>query len=355
MKEMNFDITPDLKVLQAYCNNNVPELGQISRLDKFSGGQSNPSFKLCCSAGEFVLRRQPLGKLLKSAHAVDREFRIIAALQSTSVPVPEAIHLCTDITVLGSQFYIMSFVNGDIFWNASLNEFDERPCFGESPNSKRAKIYDQMNLALTHLHNIDPTAIGLEDFGRPGNYFARQLDRWTKQYISSKTEENADAEFLIDWLGRNQPDDDRLVSIVHGDFRLDNMVFSEDSQELRAILDWELSTLGHPYADLAYQCMQLRLPANMGNVPGLGGIYREELGIPTEEEYVALYCKRRGIESIPNWHFYVAFSFFRLLSIVQGVVKRGKDGNASNPKALELEQLLKPLSILAVRAIKEEY
>jgi aminoglycoside phosphotransferase (APT) family kinase protein len=352
---MSFKITPNLNSLQAYCDSNVPEVGELFSLQKFSGGQSNPSFKLTTSIGEFVLRRQPLGHLLKSAHAVDREYRIIAALQNTNVPVPKAIHLCTDVDVIGSQFFIMSFVAGDIFWNASLAELDDRPCFGESPNSKRAKIYDQMNKALVHLHSINPEEVGLSDFGRPGNYFARQLDRWTKQYIAAKTEENPNAEFLIQWLGENLPEDDGLVSIVHGDFRLDNMIFSHDSQNLCAILDWELSTLGHPYADLAYQCMQLRLPANMGNVPGLGGIYREELGIPSEEDYVALYCQRAGISKIDNWQFYIAFSFFRLLSIVQGVVKRGKDGNASNPKALELEQLLTPLSNLAVRAIKEDY
>jgi aminoglycoside phosphotransferase (APT) family kinase protein len=212
-----------------------------------------------------------------------------------------------------------------------------------------------MNLALANLHSIKPEEVGLEDFGRPGNYFARQLDRWTKQYNAAQTQESEDVVFLMEWLGQNLPDDDGLSAIVHGDFRLDNMIFTPDSQELVAILDWELSTLGHPYADLAYQCMQLRLPANMGNVPGLGGVYREELGIPTEEDYVALYCERAGIKNIDNWQFYIAFSFFRLLSIVQGVVKRGKDGNASNPKALELEQLLNPLSALAVRAIKEEY
>jgi aminoglycoside phosphotransferase (APT) family kinase protein len=352
---MGFNITPDIQVLQAYCNDNVPELGQVLNIEKFSGGQSNPSFKLTSSMGEFVLRRQPLGLLLKSAHAVDREFRIISALQESTVPVPKAIHLCIDNTVLGSQFFIMSFVDGDIFWNASLAELDTRLCFGESPNSKRTKIYDQMNLALTALHSIVPQDIGLEDFGRPGNYFARQLDRWTKQYLASKTQDDENTDFLIDWLRQNLPEDDGLISIVHGDFRLDNMIFSHDGQNLLAILDWELSTLGHPYADLAYQCMQLRLPANMGNVPGLGGVYREELGIPSEEEYVAHYCKRMAISHIPNWQFYIAFSFFRLLSIVQGVVKRGKDGNASNPKALELEQLLSPLSTLAVRAIKEEY
>ena len=352
---MSFKITPNLTSLQAYCDSNVPEVGELLSLQKFSGGQSNPSFKLTTSVGEFVLRRQPLGHLLKSAHAVDREYRIIAALQNTNVPVPKAIHLCTDVDIIGSQFFIMSFVAGDIFWNASLVELDERPGFGESPNSKRAKVYEQMNQALVNLHSINPEEVGLSDFGRPGNYFARQLDRWTKQYIAAKTEENENAEFLIRWLGENLPVDDGLVSIVHGDFRLDNMIFSHDSQNLCAILDWELSTLGHPYADLAYQCMQLRLPANMGNVPGLGGVYREELGIPSEEDYVALYCQRAGIAKIDNWQFYIAFSFFRLLSIVQGVVKRGKDGNASNPKALELEQLLSPLSNLAVRAIKEDY
>jgi aminoglycoside phosphotransferase (APT) family kinase protein len=198
---MSFKITPNLTTLQVYCDSNVPEVGKLLTLEKFTGGQSNPSFKLATTTGEFVLRRQPLGHLLKSAHAVDREYKVISALQESNVPVPKAIHLCTDNEIIGSQFFIMSFVPGDIFWNAALATLDERPCFGESSNSKRAKIYDQMNLALVSLHSLNPEDVGLADFGRPGNYFARQLDRWTKQYIAAKTEANHNVEFLIKWLG----------------------------------------------------------------------------------------------------------------------------------------------------------
>ena len=344
---MSFETTPELGILQKYVQSVGLELGNLLHIEKFSGGQSNPTFKLTTSEGVFVLRRQPLGKLLKSAHAVDREYRIIAALQNTQVPVPRAIHLCTDPEVIGSQFYLMSFVEGDIYWDASLQKL-------EADNAARAVIYDQMNLALSELHQLDPEKLGLADFGKPGNYFARQLDRWTKQYYASKTEENTDAEHLIQWLEENLVEDDGKTAIVHGDFRLDNMVFDSKTHTLLAILDWELSTLGHPYADLAYQCMQLRLPANMGNVPGLGGVNRAALGIMSEKEYRHKYCERMGISNIPNWQFYIVFSFFRLFSIVQGVVKRAKDGNASNPKALELESLLKPLSQLALSATTEE-
>lgn len=343
---MSFETTPNIGVLQDYVQSVGLDLGELLKIEKFSGGQSNPTFKLTTSEGTFVLRRQPLGKLLKSAHAVDREYRIIAALQSTTVPVPRAIHLCSDPQVIGSQFYLMSFIDGDIYWDASLKKLG-------TDNAARATIYDQMNLALSELHQVNPEKVGLSDFGKPGNYFARQLDRWTKQYYASKTEENSDAEQLIQWLEENLVPDDGKTAIVHGDFRLDNMVFDNSTHSLIAILDWELSTLGHPYADLAYQCMQLRLPANMGNVPGLGGVNRAELGIMSEKEYLEKYCERMGIADIPNWQFYIVFSFFRLFSIVQGVVKRAKDGNASNPKALELEALLKPLSQLALSATKE--
>lgn len=343
---MSFETTPDLGALQTYVESLGLELGELKKIEKFSGGQSNPTFKVTTTSETLVLRRQPLGKLLKSAHAVDREYRIIDALQETDVPVPKAMHLCTDSNVIGSQFYLMSFIEGAIYWDASLKKLG-------SDNTARAEIYDQMNLALTKLHQVKAENVGLTDFGKPGNYFARQLDRWTKQYHASKTEENPDADQLIKWLEDNLVDDDGKTAIVHGDFRLDNMVFDSKKHSLLAILDWELSTLGHPYADLAYQCMQLRLPANMGNVPGLGGVNRAELGIMSEKQYLQKYCERMGIDGIPNWQFYIVFSFFRLFSIVQGVVKRAKDGNASNPKALELESLLKPLSQLALSATTE--
>jgi aminoglycoside phosphotransferase (APT) family kinase protein len=318
-----------------------------ARLEKFKGGQSNPTYKLIADSGTYVLRRQPPGTLLKSAHAVDREFRVMQALAGTEVPVPKVRGLCESRDVIGSMFYVMEFCDGRIFWNASLPELDS--------NEERSAYYDEMNRVLAALHNVDPEAVGLDDYGKPGNYFARQLTRWTSQYRASELQPIAAMEDLMAWLDANQPPDDGRVSLVHGDYRLDNLVFHAREPRIIAVLDWELSTLGHPLADLAYQCMQLRMPANAGATPGLQGVDRAALGIPSESEYVKRYCKRTGTTEIDNWTFYLAFSFFRLAAIIQGVAKRAVDGNASNARAAELGRWVEPLARMALTAIDEDW
>ena len=341
--------TLEIEKLNKYLSTACPEVGNILSAEKFSGGQSNPTFKLISDSGIYVLRRQPPGKLLKSAHAVDREFRVISALGKTEVPVPKVYHLCEDTDIIGSMFYIMAYVEGDIFWNSALPEI-------ESP-ATRGAMYDEMNRVLALLHSVDVEQAGLADYGKPGNYFARQLNRWTQQYRASELEHIEEIEQLIKYLESSLPEDDGQVSLVHGDFRLDNMMFdmsNPDSPKVIAILDWELSTLGHPYADLAYQCMQLRLPADIVHAAGLGGVDRKALGIPSEKEYVAAYCKRRGIDGIDNWTFYLAFSFFRLAAIVQGVVKRAHDGNASSDKAMQLGAMVRPLAQIANKTIYQQ-
>lgn len=311
--------------------------------EKFPGGQSNPTFKITAQSGVYVLRRQPPGKLLKSAHAVDREYRVLAALASSDVPVAKVYHLCEDRDVIGSMFYIMEFCEGNVHWDAQLLEVD---------NDTRANMYHEMNRVLAALHSVDLKASGLEDYGKPGNYFARQLDRWSKQYRASELEKIDEMDQLIEWLETHQPEDDGRVSLVHGDYRLDNVMFDKANQNIIAVLDWELSTLGHPYADLAYQCMQLRMPG-AGDMKGLLGVNREELNIPSEEEYVAQYCERMGLESIPNWEFYIAFSYFRLAAIIQGVAKRAADGNASNKKASQMGAYVKPMAQFALDTIAQ--
>jgi aminoglycoside phosphotransferase (APT) family kinase protein len=312
-------------------------------LVKFSGGQSNPTYRLTAASGTYVLRRQPPGRLLQSAHAVDREYRVMQALAGTAVPVPRVYNLCEDRDVIGSMFYVMAFVGGRIFWRAALPELD-------SPG-QRAAVYDEMNRVLAALHSVDPAEVGLEDYGKPGNYFARQLTRWTGQYRASELRNIPAMEELIAWLQRNQPPDDGRVALVHGDYRLDNLVFHPSEPRIMAVLDWELSTLGHPFADLAYQCMQLRMPAEQAATPGLAGLDRASLGIPSEAEYVARYCQRTGIDGIDNWTFCLAFSFFRLAAILQGVAKRAVDGNASNTRADELGRWVEPLARMALEVI----
>lgn len=293
---------------------------------KFPQGQSNPTFLLETPSGRYVLRRKPPGKLLASAHAVDREYRVMTALDGTDVPVPHALHLCTDDSVIGSLFFVMSYEEGRIFWDPALPELD---------HGDRSKLHLELVRVLAALHDVDPETVGLGDFGKPGNYFARQAARWTSQYRAAATREIESMERLIEWLPANAPEDDGAVSVIHGDYRIDNVIVDAGRISAVAVLDWELSTLGHPFADLAYYCMCLRLPAE-GLVRGLGGRNREALGVPGEEALVAAYCAYRGLKRIDDWNFYLAFSFFRLAAICQGVYKRALDGNASSDQALEV-------------------
>ncbi len=336
----------DAGALGPYLAGHIDGFGTLDEIVKFNAGQSNPTYLLKTSTGRFVLRAKPPGELLKSAHQVDREYRVMKALEHTDVPVPRMLHLSGDDSPIGRQFFVMEFLDGRILWDPALGEI--------ATNAERGAIYDSMNATLAKLHGVDIQAHGLSDFGKPGSYFERQLTRWTSQYRASETGAIADMNCLIEWLEKRIPADDGLVSLVHGDYRLDNMMFAQDRPEVIAVLDWELSTLGHPYSDIAYQCMQWRLPHSSG-FRGLGGVDRKAIGLPSEDEYVALYCQRRGIVGIDNWTFYLAFSFFRLAAICQGVYKRALDGNASNPeKAKTYGEAVRLLSALAVQLIDGE-
>ncbi|UCI09110.1 phosphotransferase [Mesorhizobium sp. B1-1-8] len=344
---MSIDATAiDQAALAPYLEVYIPGFAGLSAVEKFKSGQSNPTYLLTAASGRYVLRAKPPGQLLKSAHQVDREFRVMRALAGTAVPVPRMLHLSGDESPIGRMFYVMEFLAGRIFWDPSLPDI--------SSNDERAAIYDAMNVTLAALHDVNVEAVGLGDFGRPGSYFERQFARWTSQYRASETGEIADMERLIVWLEMHMPPDDGRVSLVHGDYRLDNMVFAPGEPKVIGVLDWELSTLGHPFADLAYQCMQWRLPPASG-LRGLGGVDRAAIGLPSEQAYVADYCRRRGLDGIGNWTFFLAFSFFRLAAICQGVYRRALDGNASNPeKAQTYSQMVKLLAALAVELIDRE-
>lgn len=317
--------TLDTQSLSDYLTQHIPGFQGPVTADKFAGGQSNPTFKLTSASGQnYVLRRKPPGELLKSAHAVDREFRVITALRDTDVPVPHTHVLCEDDSVIGSMFYVMEYKEGRILWDPVLPE--------AADNTERAAIYDAMNQTMAALHNVDVDAVGLRDFGKPGNYFERQLSRWSKQYRASETRPIAAMEYLMPWLANRMPQGDGTVSLVHGDYRLDNMMFHPTEPRVIALLDWELSTLGHPLADLANQCMAWMLPRD-GRIKGLGGVDRAALGIPSDEAYIARYCERTGRDGIENWNFYLAFSLFRLAAILQGIVKRAQIGTASSSEA----------------------
>ena len=333
--------TLDIEKLSDYLTQQLDEFTGIKKSKKFNTGQSNPTYLLETAEKKYVLRKKPPGELLPSAHAVDREYRIIKALEETKVPVPRTVFLCNDESIIGTIFYVMEFVDGRIFWDPTLPEIDE---------NKRMKVYEETVRIMAELHKIDVEKSGLLDFGKPGNYFERQVGRWIKQYRAAETESYPEIETLIAWLEKTMPDDDGLISIVHGDYRLYNMIFDHREERMLALLDWELSTIGHPYADLAYQCMNWHIP-QIGITPGLAGMNLEKLGIPSEDDYVSNYCSKMGINSIPNWSFYLAFGFFRLAGIAQGVYKRSIQGNASADNAKELGAAVPILGEIALSIV----
>lgn len=317
----------DIDAVETWMAAHVPGFRGPISVEKFATGQSNPTFKLTAASGAYVLRRKPPGQLLKSAHAVDREFRVQSALAGTDVPVARMHALCEDESVIGSMFYVMDHVQGRSFVDPRLPDVS-------APD--RSAIFDDMNRVLAAIHSVDLSATGLNDYGPHGNYYQRQIDRWTKQYRATETEALPEMDALIDWLADNLPEDDGRVTLVHGDYRIDNLLFAPDRPTCVVVLDWELSTLGHPYADLAAVIMQWGLPpGDVGR--GLAGVDRIQLGIPEDHVFVEAYCRRMGLPGIDRFGFYLAFTSFRMAAILQGVKRRALDGNASNPeKALEL-------------------
>ncbi|MEQ1517227.1 MAG: phosphotransferase [Usitatibacteraceae bacterium] len=306
------------------------------RVEQFKGGQSNPTFKLVTPAQSYVMRSKPgpAAKLLPSAHAIEREFQVMAALRKADLPVATMHALCSDESVIGRAFFIMEFVDGRILWNPALPGMS---------TSERAAIFDEMNRVIALLHQVDYAAIGLADYGKAGNYFERQIGRWTKQYRASETE-NIDAmNSLIDWLPQHIPAGEE-TSIVHGDYRMDNLIFHPTEPRVLAILDWELSTLGHPLADFAYHCMAWHVPPN--TFRGLGGLKLVELGIPELKSYIASYCRRTGRAGIDNFEYYLAYNLFRMAGILQGIMKRVVDGTAASEQAVAMGKAARPLAEL---------
>ena len=323
-------------------------LGSVdgARVRKFGSGQSNPTYLVETAKRKLVLRTRPPGALLKSAHNVQREFKVMQALESTGVPVPRMIEfLAEDASPIGRDCFLMEHVSGRVFFDPALPSLTR---------AERATVFDGMNNVLASLGGIDPDGIGLGAFGRTGNYFQRQTSVWTRQYLASRSEPDENMDFVIEWLGGNMPSDDGRVALIHGDFRLDNMIFDGQTLEVLALLDWELSTLGHPIADIAYQCMQWRMP-NKGGLRGLGGLDRAALGIPSEDEYLKRFCDRSALPYPQNWTFLLVFGFFRLAAILEGVARRGADGSASNPRsALEYGKSVPVLAEMAADLARRE-
>jgi aminoglycoside phosphotransferase (APT) family kinase protein len=322
----------DEAVLEAYLREHIPGFKGPMTVEQFKGGQSNPTYRISVGGARYVLRRKPPGKLLPSAHAVDREYIVMTALGKTGFPVPKTYLLCKDEAVIGTAFFVMDCVEGRIFWEQSLTGL---------AREERGAIYDEMNRVIAALHSVDYQAIGLADYGRPGNYFARQIKRWGEQYRASETERIEAMDSLIAWLPDNIPSGDE-TSIVHGDYRLDNMIFHPTEPRVLAVLDWELSTLGHPLADFSYHCMSWHI--SPGSFRGIAGLDHAALGIPSEEDYIASYCQRTGRTGIAHWDFYLAFGLFRIAAILQGIAKRALEGTAASVQAVETGKRARPMA-----------
>jgi aminoglycoside phosphotransferase (APT) family kinase protein len=329
--------------LQAWLEAHVEGFAGPLSIEQFRGGQSNPTYKLVTPARSYVLRRKPPGKLLPGAHAVDREYRVITALGGQGFPVARSYGLCLDEEVIGTPFYVMEMVEGRIFWDVA---------FPEVSAAERPAYFDAMNAVIAALHRIDPEAAGLGDYGKPGNYFSRQIGRWSKQYQEDvEAGRVAAMDRLAEWLPANIPPDEPRPRVIHGDFRCDNMIFHGSEPRVLAVLDWELSTLGHPLADFSYHLMMYRMPS--GITTGLVGLDLPALNIPSEADYVAAYCRRTGREAIPDLDFYMAFNLFRLAGIVHGIKGRVARGTASSAHAATMAASLEPLAELAwAQAVK---
>ncbi len=314
--------TLNVNAVAEYLRDNLEGFEGPIEAKKFQTGQSNPTFLLVTPARNYVLRRKPPGQLLKSAHAVDREFRVQRALADTDVPVAKMHLLCEDDAVIGSMFYVMEHVSGRNFYDPTLPDLSK---------SDRGAVLDDMNRVLAALHDVDIDAVGLSDYGPQGNYYERQVGRWSKQYRASETVAVPAMDRLMDALAEQIPEDDGQRTLVHGDYRIDNMMFEAEGTKCLAVLDWELSTIGHPFADLGSVIMQWQMPQGQEG-RGLMGADRPALGLPSDQAFIDRYCERRGLDGIKNFGFYQAFCFFRMAAIIQGVLKRALDGNASNPE-----------------------
>ena len=308
---------------------------------QFEGGQSNPTFQLLTPEKTYVLRKQPPGELLPSAHQVDREFKVMHALWDTPVPVPQMFLLCEDTEIIGTKFYVMEMVEGRLFTETRLPQL---------PKEQRRLLYEDLARVLAELHKVNPEQVGLGDFGRPGNYYERQVGRWSKQYIASQTEQIDAMDSLMEWLPNNLPEA-TSSTIVHGDFRLGNVLIHPEKPEIVAVLDWELSTLGDGLADLGYMCQEYR--GDSESPDGLAGADLVSLGIPGESDIVDTYCDNLGLSGIDNWEFYLIYNMFRSAGIIQGVYKRGLDGNASSNKALEYKEAARLRSERAWSLVEE--